>query len=97
MDKNDHIFINGINQMDMVLGRFIVRNKYDRATKIMEETKKYFINNKNLNYQVVAESLEILIHHYSDIQSKIPLESKFGKEITKYYNYYATERKKIKI
>jgi len=98
MEKEDRVFIDCINNMDISLGRFIRSVNFDGAKKLMDDTKGFYTENKSShNHFVIAEALEVLINHYSDIQSKIPLESDIGKSITKHLKYYSSERSKIKI
>jgi len=98
VSRDDHIYINSINQLDMILSRFLVRGKFDNMINIMNETNKYFSDNQSKhNSQVVAEALEILIYHYGELHSKIPGGCEHGKVIDKYLRYYMEEKKKIKL
>jgi len=97
IEKKDHEFINTVNEMDMIIGRLFIRTKFDDAINMMSEVRKYYDNSKkNHNYQVVAESLEILIYHFGDFQSKNS-KGDFGKSVTEHLHYFLDERKKIKI
>ena len=97
MLEKDHQFINCVNQMDTITGRFLIRTKLDDAVDMMNSTRKYFDDNKkNHNYQVVAEALEILIHQHGEFQS-INSKGEFGDSVSNHLYYYLDERKKISI
>ena len=97
VEEKDHVFINGVNQMDMITGRLLIRTKFDEAIDMMDSTRLYYDDNKkNHNYQVVAEALEVLIYHFGDYQSKNSM-GKFGESVTKHLHYFLAERKKISI
>jgi len=97
VEEKDHVFINSVNQMDMIIGRLFIRTKFDDAINMMNEVRKYYDDNKkNHNYQVVAEALEVLIYHFGDFQSKNS-KGDFGNTVTEHLHYFLNERKKINI
>jgi hypothetical protein len=94
MDKNT--FISAINQYDMIASRFLTNTKFDNAKAIINQTKDLFESHrKKYPNEIILEALEIIIHHYGEFQSKIPLKSDFGLFITEHLFYYIEERKKM--
>jgi len=98
MEQDSRVFINSINQLDMILGRLLIRTKLSDAVENIKNTRLYFDENyKKHNKQVIAESLEILNYHYGDIQSKFPMGSDIEVAVTEQLVYYLELRKNIMI
>jgi hypothetical protein len=94
--EDGRFFIGYLIQMNMIVSRFLTKTNQDKCINIVNHTFEYFNENrKKQSLDVVYQAVELLIHHYGEFQSKIPLNTDFGKLITKYLIYYIEERKKL--
>lgn len=93
--ENSNVYINGIAQMNMVASRFLTKGDFNNAINVVENTRIHYLNGKSHNAYVVSEALEVLIHNYGEIQSKIALNTDFGKLITEHLFFYIEERKNL--
>lgn len=94
--ENSMEFMNTIISYNELVGRFLTKGKQEKSKDIIKKTNKYYQDNKKrYPFDVILQSLEILITNYGEVQYKFGTKTDIGSFITEYLNSYIKERKDI--
>lgn len=86
---NDTVFMSNIEMSGIVISRFISKSRFDDARKVAEDTKNFFMENKNkVSTDTLVQSVQIILYQYDEIMSKVPSSSVSFKMLSEYVNFY---------
>ena len=86
-----------ILELTMIVSRSITKRNLEYAKKVMKETHAYYdLNKGTLHRDIVAQTLDVLVKNYGEMQFKIPYDTDICREITYHLNIYLTDLNKFK-